>query len=103
MSTITRTPHSTIANEHVVLYADGFGRWYARIDFTEPVTDVFLLEHHERLRAKARRAIRRQLSMRQTADLPPVPVEVTQDLFRQATAPDHMNLWWSITYAEKEQ
>lgn len=97
MTTATETPIA----EQVVVYADGFGLWYARVDFTEPVGPVFLLQHHERLRAKARRAIRRQLSLRQEQPLPPIRVERVEDLLRRGTDPDHMNQWWSITYRER--
>lgn len=98
MTTMTDAPTA----ERVVVYADGFGRWYARVDFTEPVGPHFMLHHQERLRAKARRAIRRQIVLRQSQPVPPVRLEVADDLFRHGTSPDHMNQWWSITYREKE-
>lgn len=97
MTTITSTPTA----EQTVVYADGFGRWYARVDLPEPVGPDFMLRHQERLRAKARRAIRRQLSLRQEQPLPPIRVERVEDLLRRGTDPDHMNQWWSITYRER--
>lgn len=51
--------------ETVTTWADGFGRWHARV--TVPGADsAYLREHASRIRAKARRAIRREITVRDT-------------------------------------
>lgn len=52
-------------HEKTHVWADGFGRWHARIVFPRPgYTADELARHSPRLAAKARRAIRRELSAR---------------------------------------
>lgn len=53
-------------NETVTTWADGFGRWHARVNFPAPGYDwdTFRADT-KRLRAKARRKIRRELTERQ--------------------------------------
>ena len=90
------------ARETVTTYADGKGRWYARVDFAPGYTPDQIGRHIDRIRAKARRYIRAELTARQGAPLGPVRVEVTEDHWRHGQSPDHMNVWWSITYRERD-
>lgn len=90
------------ARETVTTYADGYGRWYARVDFAPGYTPDQIERHINRIRAKARRYIRAELIARQGAPLGPVRVEVTEDHWRHGRSPDHMNVWWSITYRERD-
>lgn len=91
-------------SETVTTYADGFGRWYARVDFAPGYSPEMLDRHIDRIRAKARRHIRAEIIERTTGPIAPVRVEITDDLWRAPyrNGPDHMNVWWSITYREKD-
>ena len=51
----------------VTTYADGKGRWYARVDFTNPVGPHWLERNIDSIRQKARRAIRTEIKARQAA------------------------------------
>ncbi len=54
------------ATETVTTYADGFGRWHARVQFPEPgYGPQYLDANIDRIRAKARRAIRREMLARE--------------------------------------
>ena len=55
------------ARETVTTYADGKGRWYARVDFAPGYTPDQIGRHIDRIRAKARRYIRAELIARQGA------------------------------------
>lgn len=82
--------------ERVHAWADGFGTWHARVAFPdEGYGPRYLDEHADRIRAKARRAIRCELQARQGAPLGTVRLEV------ESTELDHMNLMHSITYVER--
>lgn len=53
-------------DECVRTYADSFGIWHARVIFPEPGYEpAYLAAHNKRIRAKARRAIRREVAQRQ--------------------------------------
>ncbi|WP_372663612.1 hypothetical protein [Amycolatopsis kentuckyensis] len=77
-------------------WADGYGRWYARVNFPGGYGPSHLNGEVDRIRAKARRAIRRELAER--GALGPgwqcrvVLVE---------SALDHMNVTHSLTYRER--
>lgn len=86
----------------VTTYADGKGRWYARVDFTDPVGPDWLERNINSIRQKARRAIRTEIKARQAAPPGLTRVEVAEDLWRHGQSPDHMNQWRSITYREKD-
>lgn len=80
--------------ETVNTWADGFGRWHASIIFGEPYGPAYLESQVDRIRAKARRAIRREIAARQGPGRFSVRVEVWHvDL-------DSLNRAWSITYRE---
>lgn len=91
-----------MTNTMVTTYADGTGRWYARVDFTSPVGPDWLERNIDSIRQKARRAIRTEIKARQAARPGLTRVEVAADLWRHGQSPDHMNQWWSITYREKD-
>lgn len=83
--------------ETVDTWANGFGVWHARVNFIEPgYGPQYLDSHIDRIRAKARRAIRRELLSRGAISRDwRVAVEVeSSDL-------DSMNVMHSITYVEK--
>lgn len=81
--------------ETVTTWANGFGRWHARVSFPAPGYGPDHLDRHAaRIRAKARRAIRRELAARQGAPLGTVRVRVESNNL------DHMNLMHSLTFAE---
>lgn len=82
--------------ETVTTWADGLGVWHARIDFPLPgYGPAYLDRHIDRIRAKARRAIRREIEVRQGAHPAPVRISVA------ANCLDHMNVMRSITYRER--
>lgn len=86
-----------VEDETVTTWADGFGRWHARVNFGGiGYGPAYLDQHIGRIRARARRAIRRELLARESDPIRPVRVEVV------ANDLDAMNVMRSITYAEKE-
>ena len=86
-----------VTDERVVTWADSFGTWHAKILFTENVDASFLSQHSDRIRTKARRAIRAELLARQApGTLAPVRVRMVEPRF------DYADLTPSITYAEKD-
>lgn len=81
--------------ESVVTWMDGFGVWHARVAFPSPGYGPDHLDKQvHRIRAKARRAIRREILARQNGPIHPVRVHV------EANSLDHMNRMHSITYKE---
>lgn len=53
------------SGETVTTWADGFGRWHARVRFAEPGYGRDALDRNaDRVRARARRAIRREVIAR---------------------------------------
>lgn len=86
----------------VTTYADGHGRWYARLDLDSPVGPDWMERNIDSLRQKARRAIRTEIKARQADPVGTVRVEVAEDLWRHGQSPDHMNQWRSITYRERD-
>ena len=83
-------------NETVTTWADAYGRWHARVDFQEGGSPVWLDYHRDRIRAKARRAIRREIEARQADPVGRTRIEVA------ANRLDQMNRMTSITYREKD-
>ncbi|WNY15204.1 hypothetical protein SEA_MACGULLY_102 [Rhodococcus phage MacGully] len=82
--------------EQVTVWADGFGRWFARVDFPEPGYGPQYLDGAiDRIRAKARRAIKRAVLARGEAD-----TGWTCRVVVAANNLDHMNRMRSITYGE---
>lgn len=82
--------------ETVHTLADSFGVWYARITFPDGgYGPDHLKANADRIRAKARRAIRRQILAREAGPIRPVRVEVVKNDV------DHMNVMHSITYKER--
>lgn len=82
-------------DETVTTWADGFGTWHARVNFSGiGYGPAYLDQHIDRIRAKARRAIRREILARQAGPISPVRVHVT------ANDLDSMNVMRSITYSE---
>lgn len=82
--------------ESVVTWADGFGTWHARVSFPSPgYGPAFIAAHIDRVRAKARRAIRRELVARyQLSPAYRLSIKV------EANALDHLNRTHSITFVE---
>ncbi len=82
--------------ERVHTWADSFGVWHARVEFPGAGYGPTHLEGQiTRIRAKARRAIRREVAARQGAQRFTVRVQVVgNDL-------DHLNRMRSIEYAER--
>jgi hypothetical protein len=80
--------------ETVHTYADSFGCWAAKVSF-DPAGPAWMDANIDRIRAKARRAIRREILSRENGPINPVRVEVT------ANHLDHMNLMHSITFKER--
>lgn len=86
---------SAAKREAVTAWADGFGVWHARVSFPYPgYGNTYLDANIDRIRAKARRAIRREILARERGPIGPVRVHVV------ANNLDHMNRMRSITYAE---
>lgn len=84
-------------SETVTTWADGFGIWHARVTFPSPgYGPDHLAANIDRIRAKARRAIRREILERAPRDarIGAVRVHVS------ANSLDHMNVMRSITFAE---
>lgn len=81
--------------ETIKVYMDGFGAWRAKVTFEGGVGPQWLDANHDRFRAKARRAIRREILTRENGPIHPVRIEVI------ANSLDHMNLMHSITFVEK--
>lgn len=82
--------------ETVNTYADSFGVWHARVTFPEPGYGPAHLEaNNDRIRAKARRAIRREIAARQGEQRLTVRVHVVDIELGS------MNRMESITYAER--
>jgi hypothetical protein len=82
--------------ENVYTWADAFGNWHAKVIFAESVDAGFLSQHYDRIRTKARRAIRAELLLRQAPDtLGPVRVVALPVSF------DYADLTHSMTYVEK--
>lgn len=50
--------------EKVVTYADGSGRWFARVEF-DKAGPAWIAQNIDRIRAKARRAIKREIAARE--------------------------------------
>lgn len=82
-------------NETVNTWADSYGRWNARVDFNSSVGPYWLDQNSSRIRAKARRAIRREIEARQGDTVARVRIEVS------ANRLNHMNQMTSITYRER--
>lgn len=80
--------------EKVVTYADGSGRWFARVEFDE-AGPQWLDQNIDRIRAKARRAIKREIAAREALSASwRCRIEVTaQDL-------NSLNQMTSITFGE---
>lgn len=86
---------TTNYGETVTTWADGFGIWHARVDFPAPgYGPGFLDQHIDRIRAKARRAIRREILAREAGPIAPVRVHVS------ANDLDSANRMRSLTFAE---
>lgn len=83
--------------ETVNTWADGFGRWHARVTFPSPGYDpAQLAAHAARIRVKARRHIRRALVQRGEAGSGwPCRVELA------ANDLNHMNVMRSLTFRER--
>jgi hypothetical protein len=92
------TPEFPVGHgETVTTYANGFGIWHARVDFPSPgYGPGYLRAHGDRIRAKARRAIRREILARERdgITLRPVRVHVSHNDL------NHMNQMRSLTFAE---
>lgn len=87
MTTETETVHS---------FADGFGVWHATVTFTEPVGPAWLDANIDRVRAKARRHIRKNIKNRMWPhSIGRVYVEVS------ANRLNSLNQMSLITYREK--
>ena len=54
-----------MSGETVTTWADGFGNWHAKVTFPAPgYGPAYLEEHGARIRAKAQRAIKREIEKR---------------------------------------
>ena len=80
--------------ESVTTWANGFGVWHARLDLA-PMSPDELLRNLVRIRARARKAIRREIAARQGNQTFRVRVYVADNRL------DHLNVMRSITYAER--
>lgn len=87
--------------ESVHTYADGFGIWHARVEFPSPgYGPGYLDAEWSRIRAKARRAIRREILARAPRGGAPgwvCRVEVV------ANDLDSLNRMHSVTFAERTE
>ena len=82
--------------ERVSVWADGFGVWHATVAFPIPgYGPSRLAQEWDRIRAKARRAIRREILARERGPILPVRLAVVN-----ANA-DHMNMTPRVTFKEK--
>lgn len=97
-----RATLGTLADPHresVTWWADSFGRWHVKVAFPGRGYGPDTLQAEgDRIRAKARRAMRREISARQTVG--PgwrCAIEVAENDL------DHMNVMRSITYREKAE
>lgn len=83
-------------DETVTTHTDGYGIWHARVSFPSPgYGPQFLAGNIDRIRAKARRAIRKEILARVNAPIGSVRVEVF------TTNLDSFNRMHSITYRER--
>lgn len=83
-------------SETVETWTDAFGFWHAKVSFPYPgYGPAHVSTNIDRIRAKARRAIRREILARENGPIRPVRV------FVSANHIDHMNRLRSITYAER--
>lgn len=90
------TNSPTRTNETVETWADGFGIWHARINFLDHgYGPQFLDGQVDRLRAKARRAIRREVIAREGYH-PDMRITVKVEELKL----DSLNVAHSITYVE---
>lgn len=84
-------------DETVTTWANAFGRWHARVDFPAPGYGPGYLDGHvDRIRAKARRAIRREIGQREQ-----LPRNYRVSVIVEDNDLDHMNRMRSLTFAEK--
>lgn len=81
-----------MTDERVKVWADGFGRWHAEVSFPSPGYGPHHLDQHwSRIRAKARRAIRREILARENGPIKPVRIKVADNYlnsFNQMTRVD---------------
>lgn len=85
------------SDERVITYANGYGIWHARIEFPAPgYGPAYLEASSDRIRAKARRAIRREVALRE---------EVSRTWICRLEISDNdldpQNVMRSITYRER--
>lgn len=82
--------------ETLSVWANGFGVWSCRVTFPGiGYGPLYLDANADRIRAKARRAIRREILARNTGQIAPVRVVVS------ASNLNHMNIMRSVTFTEK--
>jgi hypothetical protein len=80
--------------EKVTTWANGYGLWHARVTLSEPYGPSALAAEIDRIRAKARRAIKSEIRQRQSVQNFRCAIQIVdKDL-------DHMNVTRSITFAE---
>lgn len=88
-------PSRPAARERVHTWANGFGTWHARVTFPIPgYGPQFLAMETDRIRNKARRAIRREIVAREGGPVAPTRVKLVD------TRTDSLGRIWAVTYAE---
>lgn len=87
--------------ETVHTWADAFGIWHARVTFPGGYGPSHLGANIDRIRAKARRAIRREIVEREGKWHDPNLRGYRCAVHVVANDLDHMNLMHSITFAER--
>lgn len=81
----------------VKTFADGYGRWNAKVILPYQGYGPHSLDKHfSNIRRKAREAIRKEILSRENGPIAPVRVEVVNSNL------DHMNVMHSITFREKD-
>ncbi len=82
----------------IFTWADGFGRWFAKVDFHHGVGNTAEAEALKyRALEAAKRSIRREIQERQKATVKRLTYDVV------ANKLDMMNRLWSITVAERTE
>lgn len=82
--------------ESVTTWADGFGTWHAKITLPEGYGPDHMAHTMPRLRAKARRAIRRELNVRGA-----ISDDYRLRITVESTDLSHMNTMYAVTFREK--
>lgn len=86
--------------ETVHTWCDAYGVWHARVTFPSPYGPQYLATQIDRIRAKARRAIRAEIVARTAPWHDPTLRAFRCRVHVSGSKLDSMNRMWDITYTE---